>query len=801
MQSHTLDILEFEQVLAQVARYAVSELGGRAVEALEPRESVWAEDALATVSEARSFVHAGLRVRLSRFEDVTPDAQRLHVQGLILEPLVLRNFAHVLRLAREVEHDLSSATLPLARLQRIAEGLYANQRLEKQIYSSVDEHGNVRDAASAKLSAIRQHLRDDKLRANDTLREFIEQHRDVVQEPIITIRNDRYVVPLKPTFRRSVNGFIHDQSASKSTLYVEPEMLLPINNELRQLALDEEQEVRRILRSLTADVAALREHIIRSVECLACLDSFFARAAWADAVRAVEPLFRSDRRCKLRQARHPLLLGDAQRQVVPLDIELGDPNGVLIITGPNTGGKTVALKTVGLLHAMALAGIPIAAAADSSVIAIDDLYLDIGDEQSIEQNLSTFSAHCRQIEFILSHATPDSLVLLDEIGAGTEPNEGAALAIAVLDELRSRGAPVVASTHHNPVKMYAHVQDGVQNASMEFDPETLQPTYRLMQGLAGQSNAISVADRLGFPSPVLERARRELAGLKSPFEEMVDAVHGEQTALAAERQRLANEQHHLDAVRRDYDDRLEALNEQNRSFDDSFRRDANEFMRNARRDLEQLVHTLRQQATEGRTLRFPEEEFSKLRNLVEQRFAPPEEPQSPQPPAPGELVELRMGGVQGIVERLVDDGREVIINSAGRRIRAPLREVRRRSGAHTDAAQPLPPEPAPPAASSSGPMHRQAPGLDVQISADVDSVGSEVKLLGQTVEEAMANLDRFLDRAIMLGLASVRVIHGKGTGALQRATAEFLRSHSQVRAFHAEIDSRGGSGVTVAELR
>ncbi|MBI3091939.1 MAG: endonuclease MutS2 [Candidatus Tectomicrobia bacterium] len=813
MHPHTLEILEFQQVLEQVAAYAQSQVGAAAVRRLLPREALWAAEQLAMVREMRRYLDEGLAFRCGQFEDVTPSLERLRIEGVILDPLVLRSIAHVLGIARLITADLAASQVSLPLLRRAAEDLYSNPRLEQRIVSAIDEHGDLRDGASERLGMLRQRLRDSRRRINDLLREFMEAQRDVVQEPFVTIRNQRYVIPLKASYRRAVGGFVHDQSASRSTLYVEPEIALPLNNAIIEQTLEEETEIRRILRRLTMDVAEVRLQLLRSIGGLALLDSLYARAAWASEHEATEPEFRRDGSCSLRRACHPLLGGGKRDAgVVPLDVELGGATTLLIITGPNTGGKTVVLKTVGLLHAMALAGLPLPAASESSVMALDDLFLDIGDEQSLQQNLSTFSGHCRQLRFILDQATPKTLVLLDELGSGTEPTEGAALAIAVADELRRRGVPTLISTHHNPLKVYAHLQPGVQNASMEFDAETLLPTFRLRLGFAGQSNAIAVAERLGFPASVLERARHELTGLKSPFEEMVESVHRDRAALATEQEALEQQRLAYERRRRDDEARAAALDEERRAWSDKLQREGGEFLKQARRQVEELVHTLREEAAAGRPVRFPEQVFGSLGGTLAEYAAP--EPTGPAadefdatPPVVGDTVELRQGGVRGIVERVDEGGRSLLVQASGRRLRVSIEAaVRRRAPAAPSVAAP-PPAEVRQGSQRAAALSRQArevqpitaPGYSLEV--DSSALRAEINLIGQTVEEALANLDQFLDRAILSGLANVRIIHGKGTGALRRATGEFLRRHRQVRAFHAEIDARGGTGATIAELR
>src|SRR5581483_7861437 len=597
MDVHTLAVLEFEKIREQLAARTSFAASRQLALALEPSSSrPVVEERLAETAEARLLLQLQPDFSVRRAHDVhaaVEDARR----GVVLDPEALLEVRETLESAAYVGETIGRFAARVPRLAAQAEAIDPCPLLVRAIKESIGERGEVLDTASPELSRIRAQLKIAYARLMDALQRLLDEAsaRGQVQEPIITMRSGRYVIPIRAEARHQFRGLVHDESASGATVFMEPLGAVDLNNEWRHLQLEEEKEVERVLHHLSGLVGQLHDRLARDVQLLAAIDLALAKAKYALALRATEPRLEPGFDFRLLQARHPLLSGevvpidlwlgapqalpspaDAQAPAAPMDslhslssastAEVGEPAHqkpfiALVITGPNTGGKTVALKTAGLLHLMAQAGLHIPAAEGSSVAVFEQIFADIGDEQSIEQSLSTFSSHMGHIVRIIGEATERSLVLLDELGAGTDPQEGSALARAVLSHLVERGVRTIATTHYSELKAYAYSQPGVQNASVEFDVETLRPTYRLRIGLPGRSNALAIAQRLGLPEPILERARAWLAPAAMEIESLLGAIQAERAATREERERA-------EQLRREVEQERDALAQRLAEIDD-----------------------------------------------------------------------------------------------------------------------------------------------------------------------------------------------------------------------------------------
>jgi DNA mismatch repair protein MutS2 len=608
--------------------------------------------------------------------------------------------------------------------------------------------------------------------------------RGSLQEPLVTIRDGRYVFPVRSEARSAIPGVVHDTSASGATVYVEPFAVVELGNRWRELQLQERHEVERILRELSAAVGEASDDLVDAVERLADIDCALAKAALARELRARDLHRRGTRQpwlaaapaqLRLVNARHPLLSGD----VVPITIEAGGEVHALLITGPNTGGKTVALKTAGLLCLMALAGLPVPADEGSQIPVYDAVFADIGDEQSIAQSLSTFSGHVTNIIDIIERASDRSLVLLDELGAGTDPTEGAALAIAIVEELRTAGATLIATTHHSELKLYAHRTPGVMNASVEFDLETLSPTYRLTLGLPGQSNALAIASRLGMPPDVIEAARAGLTTSERDLESVLVDLRRQLTATEERANAAATARDEAEALRADYEARLSALTAET----EDLRQEARRRLRAELRETERLVQRTRRQVEAAR-LEQAHVELDRARRAAE-ALAPEPEPAAPLPPAgmpsavaPGDSVWLRGIPTPGEVLTNPDASGEFDVQLGSLRTRVRLHQVERASGPGAVAAPPRTLTPPPPTI----------------------TLPDEIEVRGQRLDEAMPRVEEYLDLAARAGKHRVFVIHGKGTGTLRRAVRDLLQHHPLVTSFETAARQEGGEGVTVAYL-
>ncbi|HEV8633036.1 MAG TPA: Smr/MutS family protein [Chloroflexota bacterium] len=807
MDQRTLDVLEFPKILDRLSSFASFAVGKERVRELRP-SSVPAEVEYRqqVTREARHLLELRTGVTVGGARDVRDPVRRAQLGGR-LEPAELLDVRGTLEAGRTLRRAVLSHRQVAPALVELAEGLPELRELEDTIGRCIDERGGLTDAASPALGRIRAELRTAHARLIERLNSILasSSYKDVIQEPIITMRDGRYVIPIKAEAKGKFRSIVHDQSSSGATLFVEPLLTVDLNNRWRELQLGEQHEIARILLELSQQVGRAGDAILFGLERLGDLDLAFASAQLASMLRGAEPkLVRGrgqdpDREIILVKARHPLLRGE----VVPVTVRLGGDFSALVITGPNTGGKTVTLKTVGLLTLMALAGLQIPADEGSQVRIVEAVYADIGDEQSIEQSLSTFSSHMTHIVEILKRCDDGSLVLLDELGAGTDPVEGAALARAILNDLVERGALTIATTHYSELKSYAHTTPGVANASVEFDVETLRPTYRLTIGLPGRSNALAIAARLGLPEPVLERARGLLSQEDVQVERMLSEIHSERERAEQARLRAEKEHRRVADLARQLTKRLSEIERSKRAAVERAHAEAQAELEDLRAGLKELATRIEHgQAPRGDLAPLMQQVRDIERQLVARRPAPPPHP-APTPPrghpvpasgypapgtgappapiTPGAWVRVRRLGQVGRVVSLSGSGAEIQVGAFKTRVRLAELEPATRAEAARHEEEPV--------ASTytvsqpTGPM----PPLEIQ-------------LLGWRAEQVGPELDRYLNDAYMAGLPFVRIVHGKGTGVLRQVVREHLTGHPLVRSFDLASAREGGEGVTIAAL-
>ena len=650
--------------------------------------------------------------------------------------------------------------------------------LESDLQRSISEHGGVLDSASDELASIRRRLRSAQSRAAERIRRYTQNpdYTDALQEPIVTSRGGRFVVPVRADRRSQLPGMVHDTSASGQTLFVEPSEMVELNNQVRELESAEQHEIERILRWLTAQVAAKEDELLTTLDGVAALDLALAKARLASQMSATRPLIVEEkdyrkRRIALNNARHPLLPAD---EVVPLDMLLGRAYRVLVITGPNTGGKTVALKTVGLLALMAQSGLYIPADEGSELPVFDAVYADIGDEQSIEQSLSTFSSHIVRVIAALAGVTDQSLVLFDELGAGTDPEEGAALARAIIARLVESGCLAIGTTHYSDLKTYAYSTELVENASVEFDIKTLSPTYRLEIGVPGRSNALAIAARLGMPESILEQARTFIDPAAEHADVLISEIRSrrreaEQALADAERRREEAQERLREAEERRTRAELEALAEIEQEL-----ADAREHIRNIRRMPDQVP----QEELSG-TRTQAQEQLNKATREVRRatRARAPQQPAAARPEV-GDTVELMALGGEGEIVALSEDGYDAEVQMGAFKIWQPVRDLKKIRG-----------------------TEQKRRRSSVRAPAPSRSVDSEIHLRGQRAGSIEVVLDSYLDDAYLSHMPYVRIVHGKGTGALREAVREVLNRHPLVQRYETPPYNEGGDGVTIAYLK
>jgi DNA mismatch repair protein MutS2 len=802
MDSKTLSVLEYPKVLERLRAFCDFSASMDLARSLEPTDSYdLALARLAETSEACKLFSIQ-DIGIGGAHDIRA-AVDLAARGGVLDPQQLLDVKSTLISCRELKKSLERKMDEYPRLAQLAAGLPESHGIVDAISRVLSERGEVLDSASPKLSTLRREIKIAHDRLMSRLQRYLTESANKLQEPIITQRDGRYVIPLRAEFKGQIKAIVHDQSSSGATLFVEPLPIVELNNQVRELQLQARDEERRILYELSAEIGAYRDELTYGVENLALLDLIFAKAKYAEELKASAPVLHKlegrrhrdevqssavDRlpSIKLMGARHPLL--DPQT-VVPIDVDPKPGTRAIVITGPNTGGKTVSLKTVGLLVLMAQSGLHVPARSGSELPCFHVVYADIGDEQSIEQSLSTFSGHITNIIRILKQIDPRSLVIFDELGAGTDPQEGAALARAILSFLLETGCTTLVATHYPELKTFAHSTEGVVNASLEFDIKTLRPTYHLTIGLPGRSNALLIAQRLGLPQPIIETARGEINPDDLRADKLLDDIRKERNRTSRERQKLEKARERLETQSKDIEKRLEKIEDERREVLAKARAEGELEVAILKRNIDSLKSQLKKAKQPLQVLKEIEEKVEAIEEKIE---SPVERKPNPSPisnyqlPRLGERVTVSTLNAEGMITALGESDAEVQIGSL--RVRARLADLIRR-GQQEERPEEIREEKKPIAESSS----RAA-------LSGTKSPGIELNLRGKLVDEGLEELDRYLEKAYSSGLLFVRIVHGKGTGKLREAVRNALKSSPYVASYEEPKDNEGGAGVTVARM-
>ncbi|MEG0853181.1 MAG: endonuclease MutS2 [Angelakisella sp.] len=787
-----LHALELDKILDLLAGKATSEASALRIKALRPLTSY--DDVADAVQRTADINSLSIRFgtpSLGGIHDCTSAINRAAIGSRLSIPELIR-IGRVLKTIRSIKDWRENADTVTA-ADDLFEVLYPAKSLEQTLDNAITSEDELSDNASAALGDIRRKMRRVQAKIREQLDSIIRspQYAKVLQENIITLRDGRFVVPVKTECKNELKGLIHGASSSGSTVFIEPMAVVDANNEIRMLETEEQQEIDRILLELSGQVGAIAPMINDSFSALVDLDMLFAKSRLADSMKASVPIISRERVIHLNKARHPLISRD---RVVPVDITLGESFDTLVITGPNTGGKTVALKTLGLLTLMAACGMLLPTGSDSRVPVFERVLADIGDEQSIEQSLSTFSSHITNIISILKIADHDSLVLVDELGAGTDPVEGAALAVSIIEALRSQGAMLAATTHYAEIKMYALTTEGVENGSCEFNVETLSPTYRLLVGVPGRSNAFAISQRLGLPLDVIERAKSLVSSESRRFEDVVDAL--EETRQQLEQEQIAALSHRQQAeyIRASLEQEKKKLQKEMEQELQKAREKAQGIVERVRSQTDQLLNELEElrkqkdkdefSAKVSSTKSSYKGRIESLRNMADPVIKPHQEKYKlPRKLKGGDTVIISEIGTEGVILSGPDSSGNYMVqagimktkvNEAGLRLcddkgkKVTFNNQRR-----------VPTKPV---------SRGEAPGMELDIR-------------GMASDEGIMELDRFIDRAVLSGISIITIIHGKGTGVLRAAVQERLRKHRNVRTFRAGVYGEGEAGVTIAELK
>jgi len=784
LDRRTLQRIEYDKVIDRLVACATFTPGKEMAAALLPATDlpVVAQRQQET-SEAKEILRKEPDLPMGGLKDIRKILQKVNL-GAVLEPHELLETTDVLRAARRLKKFFLDKQEQYRLMGGMAGSLTAYHEVEQKIEQAIESGGEIADRASAELRSIRVRSRDLHAGIKEKLDQIIRsaEYQKYLQEFIVTQRGDRYVVPVKQEYRGQFPGIIHDQSASGATLFIEPMAVVEKNNELRRLAAAEKQEILRILTTLTNQVRAAADGIAANLEILAGMDFIFARGRLSSQMDAGEPAL-NDRRClHLKGARHPLIPGKA----VPITVHLGKDFHILVITGPNTGGKTVALKTVGLLTAMAQAGLHIPAETGSEVGVFRQLFTDIGDEQSIEQSLSTFSGHMTNIVGILSGVDRDSLVLMDELGSGTDPVEGAALAMAILEYLDERQIRTIATTHYSELKVFAFNRPGVENASVEFDTATLRPTYRLLIGQPGSSSAFEIAARLGLNQAVIERAKSHLTKEDVEVAELIRELEENRRIAEEEREQAARLRRETEELQKEYAAGVRSIREKKAQALAEANNEAAAILKKARLEADEAIQEVKAslaEAAQGGLL-----QAQQARARIRDKQSVYEDQMSeavaakygkaPQQVAPGDAVFLPKYNQKGHVTATGDDG-QVTVQVGIMKLTVPLAEIRltkeEKKVLETSTAARV-------------------------MAGKVKDFTTEIDLRGLLVDEALEQVEKYLDDAFLAGVPQVFLIHGKGTGALRKAISGMLAKHRYVKTYRPGQYGEGGIGVTVVQL-
>ena len=790
MNQKALKVLEYDKIIQLLAEQATSDAGKkRCLELVPMTDKQLITDAQAQTADALSRIYRKGNISFGGLKDPGFQMKRLEIGGCLnaAELLSICTLLEITRRAKAYSRE-NRDDLPADSLDVLFAGLEPLTPLLEEIRRCILAEDEISDDASPALHSVRRTIRNINDKIHGAMNNLLNSSttRSYLQDAVITMRNGRYCLPVKAEYKGQVPGMIHDQSSTGSTLFIEPMSVVKLNNDLKEAFLKEQEAIEAVLAELSNLTAQYAAYLLDNYRILADLDFIFAKANLAKIQNGMAPIFNTEGRIRIRQGRHPLL---DPKKVVPIDVHLGDTFHLLIITGPNTGGKTVSLKTVGLFTLMGQAGLHIPAKDRSELAIFDDVYADIGDEQSIEQSLSTFSSHMTNIVSILKHATPQSLVLFDELCAGTDPDEGAALAISILDRLRQDGIRTMATTHYSEIKLYALSTTGVENACCEFSVQTLSPTYRLLIGIPGKSNAFAISSKIGLPTDLIEDAKTRITKENENFEDVIADLEQSRLTIEKEQAEINRYKEEAASLKKQLEEKQERLNRSR----DRVLQEANQQAAAILKEAKDLAdETIRNFHKYGKT-HMDASAMEKDREKIRKKMAKAQSKSSiqkkeqinhnvPKKLRLGDSVKILSMNLKGTVHTLPDAKGNLFVQAGILRYQTNIRDLI----LVNDDATPA--------------VHNTKTGAGKLKMSKSLSVSPEINLIGKTVDEALMELDKYLDDAYLAHLKSVRIVHGKGTGALRKAVQEHLKRQKYVKAFHLGEFGEGDAGVTIAEF-
>lgn len=782
----SIETLEYPKIIEQLSTFTVSDLGKKKIKDILPSKSKpEVERMLEETDDAVKLLRLKDGIPIGSFNDVREQMKRMEI-GAILSGQELIQIGQLIKGVREVHdffEDLKEEDIDLNQLYDISDQFIVLAQLERKIYGTLTEGGSVLDDASSKLRSLRTSMRQTEGNVREKLNNIVRGSKaKYLTDSIITMRNDRYVIPVKADSRGAFNGVIHDQSSSGQTVFVEPQSVLDLNNRLKRLESEEKYEVERILSELSEEILPHADAIISNLEVLVDIDVLQAKALYAREIDATRPFVSEENYIELYGARHPLIEED---EIVANDIVLGEDYKTIVVTGPNTGGKTVILKTLGLMQLMGQAGLYLPVEEESRIGVFSHILSDIGDEQSIEQSLSTFSSHLTTIVSVLEEADDNSLILFDELGAGTDPQEGAALAISILDTIGAIGSYAVITSHYPELKLYGYNRPETMNASMEFDIDSLEPTYKFKMGIPGRSNAFEIARRLGMREDIITTARSLMSSESQSVDEMIQDLDDKQKEAAANTKKMRQELLEAQRLHSELSREFEAYQNEKENLKKQAQAEANEIVEKTKREADKVIEDLRQRQLEsGSAQGVKEHEFieaqSQLSDLRQEEESLKKnkvlkKEKEKKVLKEGQTVKVHSLGQQGTVVEEVDG--EWVIQMGMLKMKLPEDDLAVVEG------------------------EKKEKESTMSYKGSVSSVRPELDLRGERVEAALSQLDQYLDQALLANYKKVTIIHGHGTGAVRSAVQEALGKHSRVKGYKAAPANQGGTGATIASLK
>lgn len=780
-----LNKLEYNEIIKNLGGYCKTYLGKNLCEQLVPNFSYEQVDVLLNeTKQADTLLHQkGIlpfyeTEELEKYIKVLESNQTLSIKGLL-------NFAVLLKMCRELKeyfYDDSSVTFEY--LEKYFSFLYSNPSIEKNIFDKIIDENTVADNASSKLASLRRNRKNFEQEVKDKLNGFIHSstYAKYIMEPIVTIRNNRYVIPVKEEYRSYIKGFIHDTSSSGSTLYIEPTSIFELNNKINHIKIEEDIEIERILQILSSSLYEYVDQLKNNLALIASIDLIFAKANFGIDSFGIIPVLNNNKYIDLYKAKHPLIDKD---KVVPIDISLGKDYVSLLITGPNTGGKTVALKTVGLLLLMAYSGIPIPCSESSSISVFSHIFADIGDEQSIQESLSTFSAHIKNIVEITNITDANSLVLLDELGSGTDPLEGAALAISILSYLKDIGSIVCCTTHYQELKEYALITDGFENASFEFDIENLRPTYKLLVGIPGKSNAFAISKRLGLNEQILNVANSHLKDDKIPIEELLKSIYDNKLEIEKQKEETEKNLRQIELLRKSLEQKQDDVLEKRAQLLEDAKLEARDILLSAKEEATEIIHELNSSSNIKQANNLRNKLNDKLKAINSIHYT--EQNNSFEALAESDVKDglnvyiASLGSNGYIVGNKINKSNEVQVQVGNMKMNIKLSDLRK--------------------SLTNSVKVKESGKVTTNKESKAKTVSPEINVIGQNVDEAIYVIDKYLDNCASANISPVRIVHGKGTGKLREGIHSFLKKNPHVKSFRIGTFGEGEMGVTVVEIK